>query len=47
MKHTGILRIGLKLLVNDQAKFTALLLGITFAVFLMTQMTAMPCSPVS
>lgn len=41
MRHTGILRIGLKLLVNDQAKFTALLLGITFAVFLMMQMTSM------
>jgi putative ABC transport system permease protein len=41
MKHAGILRIGLKLLVNDQAKFTALLIGITFAVFLMMQMTAM------
>jgi putative ABC transport system permease protein len=31
----------LKLLVNDQAKFSALLIGITFAVFLMMQMTAM------
>lgn len=41
MKLGGILRIGLKLLVNDKAKFTALLIGITFAVFLMTQMTAM------
>ena len=41
MKHTGILRIGFKLLVNDKAKFTALLIGITFAVFLMMQMTAM------
>ena len=41
MKNRGILRIGLKLLVNDQAKFTALLIGITFAVFLMMQMTSM------
>ena len=41
MKHGGILRIGFKLLVNDRAKFSALLIGITFAVFLMMQMTAM------
>ena len=41
MKYRGILRIGFKLLVNDTAKFTALLIGITFAVFLMMQMTAM------
>lgn len=41
MKHIGILRIGFKLLVNDKAKFSALLIGITFAVFLMVQMTAM------
>ena len=41
MKYTGILRIGFKLLVNDKAKFSALLIGITFAVFLMVQMTAM------
>jgi putative ABC transport system permease protein len=37
----GILRLAYKLLVNDKAKFTALLVGITFAVFLMTQITAM------
>jgi putative ABC transport system permease protein len=37
----GILKLAYKLLVNDRAKFTALLVGITFAVFLMTQMTAM------
>jgi putative ABC transport system permease protein len=37
----GILGIGFKLLVNDRAKFTALLIGIAFAVFLMVQMTAM------
>jgi putative ABC transport system permease protein len=41
MKHFGILRIGFKLLVNDRAKFSALLIGIAFAVFLMVQMTAM------
>jgi putative ABC transport system permease protein len=37
----GILKLAYKLLVNDKAKFTALLIGITFAVFLMTQITAM------
>ena len=31
----GILKLAYKLLVNDKAKFTALLVGITFAVFLM------------
>jgi putative ABC transport system permease protein len=41
MKYTGILRIGFKLLVNDKTKFNALLIGITFAVFLMLQMTAL------
>jgi putative ABC transport system permease protein len=41
MKYTGIMRIGFKLLVNDKAKFSALLIGITFAVFQMTQMTSM------
>jgi putative ABC transport system permease protein len=41
MRYSGILRIGFKLLVNDKAKFSALLIGITFAVFLMMQMTAM------
>jgi len=41
MKYSGILRIGFKLLVNDTAKFTALLIGITFSVFLMVEMTAM------
>ena len=41
MKYGGILRIGFKLLVNDKPKFSALLIGITFAVFLMMQMTAM------
>jgi hypothetical protein len=41
MKYGGILRIGFKLLVNDKPKFTALLIGITFSVFLMMMMTAM------
>jgi putative ABC transport system permease protein len=41
MKYDGILRIGFKLLVNDKPKFSALLIGITFAVFLMMEMTAM------
>lgn len=36
----GILRIAFKLLVNDKGKFAALLVGITFAVFLMVQMTS-------
>ena len=37
----GILRIAYELLVNDRAKFVALLVGITFAVFLMVEMTSM------
>ncbi len=37
----GILKIAYKLLVNDRAKFAALLIGITFAVFLMVMMTSM------
>ncbi len=37
----GILKIAFKLLVNDKGKFAALLVGITFAVFLMTMMTSM------
>jgi len=37
----GILRIAFKLMVNDRGKFAALLVGITFAVFLMVQMTSM------
>jgi len=37
----GMLRLAYKLLVNDRAKFAALLVGITFAVFLMVQMTSM------
>ncbi len=38
---SGILRIAYKLLVNDKGKFIALLMGITFSVFLMIQMTSM------
>jgi putative ABC transport system permease protein len=37
----GILQIAYKLLVNDRAKFAALLVGITFAVFLMIEMTSL------
>lgn len=37
----GILRLAYKLLVNDKAKFTALLIGITFAVYLMMFVTSM------
>jgi putative ABC transport system permease protein len=36
----GILRVAFKLLVNDRGKFAALLVGITFAVFLMVQLTS-------
>lgn len=36
----GILTIAYKLLVNDKGKFAALLVGITFAVFLIVQMTS-------
>ncbi len=38
---SGILKIAFKLLVNDKGKFAALLVGITFAVFLMVMMTSM------
>lgn len=37
----GIFKLAYKLLVNDKAKFTALLIGITFAVFLMVVMTSL------
>ncbi len=37
----GILRIAYKLLVNDRSKFAALLVGITFAVFLMVEMSSL------
>ncbi len=36
----GILKIACKLLVNDRGKFATLIVGITFAVFLMVQMTS-------
>ncbi len=38
---TGILKLAYKLLVNDRAKFSTLLVGITFAVFLMMFVTSM------
>jgi putative ABC transport system permease protein len=37
----GILKIAYKLLINDRAKYAALLVGITFAVFLMIEMTSL------
>ncbi len=37
----GILKIAYKLLVNDRGKFAALLVGITFSVFLIVMMTSM------
>ena len=37
----GILKLAFLLLVNDRGKFAALLVGITFASFLMVQMTSM------
>lgn len=37
---SGVLKIAYRLLVNDRAKFSALLVGITFAVFLMIEMTS-------
>jgi putative ABC transport system permease protein len=37
----GILKLAFKLLINDKAKFSALIVGITFAVFLMVQMTSL------
>ncbi len=37
----GILKIAYKLLVNDKGKFIALLIGITFATFLMIMMTSL------
>jgi putative ABC transport system permease protein len=38
---SGILKLAYKLLVNDKAKFTALLAGITFASFLMMFISSM------
>jgi putative ABC transport system permease protein len=37
----GIVRLAYKLLVNDRSQFTAVLVGITFAVFLMMFITSM------
>ncbi|HWZ61464.1 MAG TPA: FtsX-like permease family protein [Steroidobacteraceae bacterium] len=37
----GILQIAYKLLINDRTKLAALLVGITFAVFLMIEMTSL------
>ena len=37
----GLLKLAYKLLINDRAKFAALLVGITFAVFLMIEMTSL------
>ena len=39
--NRGILIVAYKLLVNDRSKFFALLIGVTFAVFLMVQMTSL------
>jgi len=39
--NVGLLLLALKLLINDRAKFYSLVIGITFAVFLMVQMTSM------
>jgi putative ABC transport system permease protein len=38
---TGLLTLAYKLLVNDRAKFAALIVGLTFSVFLMVQMTSL------
>jgi putative ABC transport system permease protein len=38
---SGLLKLGYKLVVNDKSKFTALLVGIAFAVFLMMFITSM------
>ena len=39
--NPGLYLIALKLLVNDRTKFYSVVIGITFAVFLMVQMTSM------
>ncbi len=36
----GMFKIALKLLINDRAKFAALVVGITFAIFLIVQLTS-------
>lgn len=38
---SAILQLAYKLLVNDKAKLSGLLVGITFAVFLMIEMTSL------
>ena len=38
---SGVLRLALKLLLGDRGKFMTLVIGITFAVFLMMLMTSM------
>ncbi len=40
MKYTGICKIAFKLLVNDRGKFATLVVGITFSIFLMVQVTS-------
>jgi putative ABC transport system permease protein len=40
VQQVGLLRVAYKLLVNDKGKFAALLIGITFAVFLIVEMTS-------
>ncbi|MGA2935508.1 MAG: FtsX-like permease family protein [Syntrophobacteraceae bacterium] len=37
---TGMFKIALKLLVNDRGKFAALIVGITFAIFLIVQLSS-------
>jgi putative ABC transport system permease protein len=37
---TGIFKIALKLLINDRAKFAGLIVGISFAMFLIVQLTS-------
>jgi putative ABC transport system permease protein len=39
--HSGLARIAIKLLMSDRAKFFTLVLGVTFAVFLILQMTSL------
>ena len=39
--NAGLFLLALKLLVNDRTKFYGVVIGITFSVFLITQMTAM------
>ena len=41
MKYAGLFKLAYKLLVNDRGKFSAVLVGITFAVFLMVMMTSL------